>query len=231
MDETLEDRLRAGVVRSAAGVLAGVRPAALFNIRAHEQGACADVGGTHEFSTRVHVLARELDARLRVRGVRLDVLVVRDGRALLLAWRAGGIAGVLRQPGVRDFLARRGYTTESERRVVGCLRRRLRAYELGRRELGGRDACEKCPSREACRANPWREELDYPHEVGVLLGYPLSDVRAFIERRGAGGEAVGAWKAYGDVPAARAAWERLRVCERETQARFERGATLEELIA
>ena len=229
MDETLEERLCSGVVRNAAGVLAGMRPAALFNVVARRQDV--RTGEAHGFSTRMHVLARELDARLRVRGVRFDVLTVRGDRALVLVWRTGGIAGVLQQPDVRDFLARRGYATESERRVVGCLRRRLRAYELGRRELAAHEGCEGCPSQDACRANPWREELGYPHEVGVLLGYPLADVRAFIEQHGTGGEAVGAWKAYGDVPEARATWERLRACEREAQARFAGGATREELIA
>lgn len=36
----------------------------------------------------------------------------------------------------------------------------------------------------------------FPHEVGVFLGYPLEDVKAFIEHKGKGYVQVGTWKKY-----------------------------------
>ena len=218
-DDTLKKRLRDLIVRNAAGVLADVKPAAMFNLTADAR----EVPQEREFGRQAHRVALRVTHELGTWGVCVDVLVVRGRRALLLVRRAGRIASVVSRSDVRKFLEGRGYATCSERRVVACLR-----YELGRATAC---ACDGCPDRGGCTTNPWREELAYPHEVGVLLGYPLADVQAFIARRGQGGVAVGTWKAYADVEGARRSWELLRACRREARERYERGATLEELIA
>ena len=41
--------------------------------------------------------------------------------------------------------------------------------------------------------------VDFPHEIGVFLGYPLMDVKYFISRRGNGYSMCGEWKVYHDV--------------------------------
>ena len=37
---------------------------------------------------------------------------------------------------------------------------------------------------------------EFPHEIGVFLDYPLSDVIAFIENKGMHFRQVGYWKVY-----------------------------------
>jgi hypothetical protein len=37
-----------------------------------------------------------------------------------------------------------------------------------------------------------------PHEIGVFLGYPLDDVKGFINNLGRGSKMTGYWKVYGD---------------------------------
>ena len=39
-------------------------------------------------------------------------------------------------------------------------------------------------------------EDDFPHEIGILLGYPLDDVRSFVENRGENFILSGVWKVY-----------------------------------
>ena len=46
-------------------------------------------------------------------------------------------------------------------------------------------------------------EGEYPHELGILLGYPLEDVRGFIRHKGKNYLYSGYWKVYGDVEKAR----------------------------
>lgn len=41
-------------------------------------------------------------------------------------------------------------------------------------------------------------EREFPHEIGVFLGYPLEDVVGFIRNRGRNYTCCGYWKAYGD---------------------------------
>jgi hypothetical protein len=43
-----------------------------------------------------------------------------------------------------------------------------------------------------------RFKTGIPHEMGIFLGYPLEDVRGFIENEGRNSKLVGYWKVYGD---------------------------------
>ena len=44
-----------------------------------------------------------------------------------------------------------------------------------------------------------REKAEFPHELGLLLGYPAVDVRGFMENRGKNFLYSGYWKVYGNV--------------------------------
>ena len=43
-------------------------------------------------------------------------------------------------------------------------------------------------------------EPGFPHEMGVLLGYPVEDVRGFMEQNGQNALYQGYWKVYAHVP-------------------------------
>lgn len=40
---------------------------------------------------------------------------------------------------------------------------------------------------------------EFPHELGILLGYPVEDVAGFIENKGKNFLCTGYWKVYGNV--------------------------------
>ncbi|HAU87984.1 MAG TPA: hypothetical protein DCW90_21655 [Lachnospiraceae bacterium] len=48
----------------------------------------------------------------------------------------------------------------------------------------------------------WAIGSDFPHEVGLFLGYPVWDVKGFIEHKGQQYKLCGYWKVYDDVPGA-----------------------------
>lgn len=227
--EEIDAQFDACLARNAACVLAGIKPAALFNFAPR---GVARPAANDALRRESHRLALAATRRLAAHGVRTEVLLVHGMRALLLVSRPDLVERTIADPDVRAFLTRAGYACDCAPRVVSCLRRRLRLYEQARSLASAGSPCDDCPSAHGCRArNPWRRELAYPHEMGVLLGYPLADVRAFIERQGRGAARVGTWKVYGDVEAARQRWEQMRACEQDALARFEQGATLEELAA
>lgn len=62
---------------------------------------------------------------------------------------------------------------------------------------------------------------DFPHEIGVFLGYPLGDIRAFIQHQGANCKCVGCWKVYTDEEGAKKTFDRYARC---TQTYFDRYA-------
>lgn len=43
-------------------------------------------------------------------------------------------------------------------------------------------------------------EGDFPHEMGLFLGYPVDDVEGFIENKGKNFLCSGYWKVYKDMP-------------------------------
>lgn len=46
-------------------------------------------------------------------------------------------------------------------------------------------------------------EGEFPHELGVLLGYPLEDVQGFMENQGENYTYCGYWKVYGNIEQAK----------------------------
>ncbi|MCD8363591.1 MAG: DUF3793 family protein [Lachnospiraceae bacterium] len=50
----------------------------------------------------------------------------------------------------------------------------------------------------------------FPHEMGVFLGYPLCDVKGFIEHGGKNFLYSGYWKVYGNVAAAKKTFQTYR---------------------
>lgn len=72
---------------------------------------------------------------------------------------------------------------------------------------------------------------DFPHEIGLFLGYPPCDVKGFMEQGGKGSKLSGCWKVYGDTGAARRLFERFQRCSHATCQRVESGIPLMQLFA
>ncbi len=53
---------------------------------------------------------------------------------------------------------------------------------------------------------------DFPHEVGIFLGYPLEDVVGFIENNGENYKLCGQWKVYGCEEKARKLFCNYKKC-------------------
>ena len=55
-------------------------------------------------------------------------------------------------------------------------------------------------------------DKNFPHEIGLLLGYPLADVKAFIETKGKNCIVCGDWKVYGDEESAKCLFCKYKHC-------------------
>lgn len=47
-----------------------------------------------------------------------------------------------------------------------------------------------------------KSKIEFPHEIGLFLGYPVWDVEGFIKNRGLNYKLCGYWKVYEDLPGA-----------------------------
>ena len=70
---------------------------------------------------------------------------------------------------------------------------------------------------------------DFPHEVGVFLGYPVKDVKGFIENNGENYILSGMWKVYSDAESAERTFDRYRRCSKVYKALLAKGTCLERL--
>lgn len=70
---------------------------------------------------------------------------------------------------------------------------------------------------------------DFPHEIGLFLGYPPEDVCGFIENGAANCKCVGTWKVYGNEAQARETFEKYKKCTRVYCNHFAKGSSIEHL--
>lgn len=142
--------------------------------------------------------------KLAPHGLTLQILKTcpQTGACMLLLYRADWLRRILSEQANRRFLGQRGYPQDADlRQLLELLSQRL------------------CLER------------DYPHEIGIFLGYPLEDVVGFIQNRGRNFTCCGYWKAYGDPAAARRRFAQYRRCTEACNRRFRLGAEITELIA
>lgn len=74
------------------------------------------------------------------------------------------------------------------------------------------------------------EASEFPHEIGLFLGYPPEDVRGFIENKADNYKCVGLWKVYGDVQRAQQRFSQIRKCTDLYQRLWTNAASLERLL-
>lgn len=87
-------------------------------------------------------------------------------------------------------------------------------------------SCEKCIVQLAQRL---RQRLDFPHEIGLFLGYPPEDVCGFMENKACNCKCVGCWKVYGDEAAAQKKFDQYKKCTRVYCDQWAKGKDIERL--
>ena len=136
---------------------------------------------------------------LRGKGVKLTILRLYDGKALLYVYRPDELEQALRNQDIRCFLTNCGYERFDGVGALQTLRDHL------------------------------KDMADFPHEIGVFLGYPLADVLGFIENCGKNCLACGCWKVYSNLGFAQKTFKRFEKCKTVYQRLFAQGCPLTRL--
>ena len=134
-------------------------------------------------------------------GLTVQILLERPGSSsvIVFVYRRDRLEQMLSDDAYQRFLAEAGY----ERTNLDGLLEQL-AYRL-------------------------RTQLEFPHEIGVFLGYPLRDVIGFIENHGRNFTCCGFWKSYGDPAEMQVCFACYRRCIQTYVAMFEQGIPIERL--
>lgn len=133
------------------------------------------------------------------KGVRVLPLRYHAGRALIYLYRPARLSRDLQNEAASRLLRERGYRAEAPDRCVVLLGKRI------------------------------RESGEFPHEIGLFLGYPPEDVSGFIENCAERCKCAGCWKVYGDVEAAKQTFARYKKCTQVYWNQYTRGKSVERL--
>lgn len=154
---------------------------------------------TVPYRTEAELRADVADMNRRLAPKGVDLRVLRvRRRALLYLYRPSYLSRDFLQAEAASLLRQYGYAAEDSEQCLERLGERLRA--------GG----------------------DFPHEIGLFLGYPAEDVRGFIEEKDAF-KCVGAWKVYGDAEAARKRFTQFEKCTAAYCRLYHNGSSIERL--
>ena len=114
--------------------------------------------------------------------IRVQVLCVTRRQIVLLLYRETELLAYLGQAKVAEAMAAFGYPVRNLERIFERLAVRYQRYMSDRKT--------------------------FPHELGLLLGYPVADVLGFVENDGQNYLYSGYWKVYENVQAAKDTFER-----------------------
>lgn len=142
---------------------------------------------------------RRLNRRLASRGVRMIPLRIYEDRVLLYLFRPNRLKADLSAKEAAEILQRHGYSQENPAQCLGQLCRRFATSE------------------------------EFPHEIGLFLGYPPEDVQGFIDNRAKGYKCVGCWKVYGDEQKAKLKFAQYSKCTRVYSSQWAKGKSIERL--
>lgn len=116
----------------------------------------------------------ELKDILKQAGISYFVVAVMDMKAVVLVFDRYRLAGYLQEGKVRQIFREMGYQDFALGKILLVFRLRYESYLMQKQE--------------------------FPHEMGLLLGYPVEEVEGFIFNRGRNCLYAGYWKVYKDLP-------------------------------
>lgn len=141
---------------------------------------------------------RAFNKRFVSKGLRIVPLRYQRGLGLIYVYRPARLSQDLKNDMAGKLLKKCGYSCKNSN---CCLRRLIERLS---------------------------EQGDFPHEIGLFLGYPPEDVDGFMHRHGEA-RCVGAWKVYGNVEDAQKLFARYRKCSALYMKLWREGRSMERL--
>lgn len=145
---------------------------------------------------------REWNRSLSDKGVAMIALREKDNRALIYVFRKTHLKKVLGSPKIIKFLQSGGYSGANIRNIGSALST-LRAH--------------------------LKKSGEFPHEIGIFLGYPVDDVIGFIENKGQNCKCTGCWKVYCNECEAAKTFARYKKCGNVYMRLWEQGRSIRQL--
>ena len=145
---------------------------------------------------------KEIEFRLSSQDIRFETVYESEKHVLIMVYQEEALETCLRCRACAGILTEQGYPQCS----------------------GVRDYIKKKKKRVSqCNG-------DFPHEIGVFLGYPVEDVTGFIKNKGKSFKLNGYWKVYGDEKKASHMFRRYTECRDSLCRKLSQGISLESAL-
>lgn len=148
----------------------------------------------------------EADARRILNGTKISCarLARMDKKTTMLIYHEQWVKEYLASREVSDLLRVLGYEGKGFYEVLHSVRKKYRSY--------------------------MKKEGEFPHELGLLLGYPAEDVKGYMDNKGRNYLCTGYWQVYADPAAKLNLFQKFELArERLIRAIFD-GKEIQELI-
>lgn len=141
----------------------------------------------------------------QLKPLHLRILILKHSaeQTQILLYRPKYLQKILSHPLCQDLLASYGYPSNNEGQVLAHLRKRFNSTK------------------------------DFPHEIGLFLGYPPHDVKTFIDNlQGKTAQSVctGSWKAYEKKDQALRCFNRYKQCTHYLCAKYREGVEFLDIV-
>lgn len=143
---------------------------------------------------------RRFNAILVPKGLRILPVKYMEKRVLIYMYRPKRLKKDLENPLTKALLSELGYPVED---------------------------VDLCVAHMIYRVNASK---DFPHEIGLFLGYPPKDVEAFIKNEAKNAKYVGTWKVYFDEENALKLFALYEKCTRVYQETYHKNAAFAPLV-
>ena len=140
---------------------------------------------------------RGWNALLRRKGLRAVPFGSKNGRMAVYVYRVSRLGSDFKNSEIRAILSERGYDCDRPEQCIARLARILKS------------------------------SAEFPHEIGLFLGYPPEDVSGFINKGKC--KLTGAWKVYGDKTRAEKVFAQYKKCTQIYSELYSKGRTVERL--
>lgn len=141
---------------------------------------------------------------LKQAGISYFVVAVTNGTAAVLLFDRQCLENYLQKDKVWQIFQDMGYTSHAMGKILYAFRQRYEGYLLRNQE--------------------------FPHEMGLLLGYPIEDVKGFIRNGGENCLYIGYWKVYENLAEKMALFRQYEKARDMLMGLLSNGITIVEVV-
>lgn len=147
---------------------------------------------TYKSLKELHVRVTYWNSKMKRKGITFDILSENVGvnKALIYVYRRADLEKILNRDEIRSFLLNHGYLIDDNEIVGGV----------------------NCENIILQLKKKFEKLNEFPHEIGIFLGYPIGDVKGFIENHGCNCKCTGYWKVYCNEEEATKTFRKYKKC-------------------